>query len=179
MAVIFDIIGAMLIRGAIVLAILNVNVSLHETLYRKTAWSLIAQNLSVTSKTIRADIRQIGYNVSGVPFVSIDTSFISFKSDLYNTGSVKTTNYYLANATALNGKYYYKLYRWVSYGAPLLVGQGITQFRLHYFDAAGNQTSNTSLIKSISVKLKMESTVSFNGAYPSATWERQIFPPNL
>lgn len=179
MATIVDIVGAMIIRGAIVLAMLNINLSLHNALYSKTAQSVVAQNLLVVSDIVRSDLRLAAFNVAGSVFTQADTSQVIFKGDIDNSGTAETINFYLGGSTTVNGKTHWKLYRVVDSGTPLVVGTDIITFKLTYYDAAGNVTAVLNNIRSIKVSIAIESNVSFQGWYPMSSWERQIFPVNL
>ncbi|MFQ5800070.1 MAG: hypothetical protein ACE5H0_15445, partial [Bacteroidota bacterium] len=76
-----DILGSMLIRGAIVLIILTTNVSLHTLLYQKTGHTAVRENLDETGERLQADIKRAGLNTTDVPFIIVDSTQIKFLGD--------------------------------------------------------------------------------------------------
>lgn len=159
----------------IILIIVEVTLMLQDTLYEKAEKSIIEQELSTASFAFSSDFRQIGYNVSSIPFILTDTSEIKFLGDFDNNGTPDQIRYYLTPADSSK----YILYRVINTGIPLPIGRNLTQFRLSYYDSLGNTTSNKSNIKSVLVIMQMQSKSYINGTYPKAAWQAHIFPPNL
>lgn len=58
MNILLDIAGSLAIRGAIVLVILRLNVSLQQTLILKTATANVRENLATLVSIIETDMRQ-------------------------------------------------------------------------------------------------------------------------
>lgn len=172
---ILDIIQSYFIKGMIILIIVEVTLMLQDTLYEKAEKSIIEQELSTASFAFSSDFRQIGYNVSSIPFILTDTSEIKFLGDFDNNGTPDQIRYYLTPADSSK----YILYRVINTGIPLPIGRNLTQFRLSYYDSLGNTTSNKSNIKSVLVIMQMQSKSYINGTYPKAAWQAHIFPPNL
>lgn len=172
---ILDIIQSYFIKGMIILIIVQVTLLLQDTLYEKAEKSVVEQELSTASYTFSSDFRQIGYNVSSIPFILTDTSAITFLGDFDNNGTPDQVKYYLTPADSPK----YILYRVMNAGTPLPIGRHITQFRLYYYDSLGQVTLNKASIKSVLVTMQMQSNSYINGTYPKAAWQAQIFPPNL
>ncbi|MGH2569432.1 MAG: hypothetical protein ACRDGA_13925 [Bacteroidota bacterium] len=177
MNIILDIVGSLAIRGAIVLVVLQLNVSLHQTLYLKTATANVRGNLATMVSIIEADVRQAGYGVTGTTFLTIDSDDVEFLADLNNDGTVDTLRYYL-NGTSV--------YRTVTGSAtPVCIGVGLTQFKFEYIDVTGIATASPETVRSVKFLAAMETNyeikqTSDGESYrPSATVEHQFFPQNL
>jgi hypothetical protein len=176
MNIVLDIIGSLAIRGAIVLVILRLNLSLHQTLYLKSANANVRKIADEMVSIIETDFRQAGYNVSTAAFVQYDTSNVQFLADRKNTGTVDTIQYYLSGKS---------VYRKVTGSTARLLADNVAQFRFDYFGATGLAAISSTDIKSIKLKVTLQEsyqlTLSSDGKqyYPSAKSEYQFFPPNL
>ncbi len=182
MGTMFDIVGSLVIRVAIVLITLSMNILLNNTLYQKTAYSLLKQNQAIMTDIMEVEIRQIGHHVTSTPFLIADTAQVKFLADIDNSGVVDTIYYYLGPTSELsqtenpNDR---KMYRVLNNGQRYDCGSGVTRLQFQYSDSTGSPTANLSLIKSVNVKLWMELGYTIDGKYPSAYCEANIFPPNL
>lgn len=177
MHILLDIAGSLAIRGAIVLVILRLNVSLQQTLTLKTATANVREKLATLVSIIETDMRQAGYNVTGTAFVKADTSEVIFLADFKNNGTVDTVRYYLSN-----GNVYRKE---SSLTKTTSIGIGVTQFRFDYYDITGVPAATLDNIRSVKLTVAMEENyelqqISDGQKYrPSAKSEHQFFPPNL
>jgi len=175
MSIILDILGSMVIRGAVVLIILSTNVSLHTLLYQKTARTSVTEKLAETIEPLRADIKRAGLNTTSVSFIIADSNQIKFLADVDGNGVADTAYYYLSPTSELsvtdnpNDR---KMYRVLNGGQPYDFASGVVQLKFEYFDVI-------SLIRSISVKLFMEYGSAFDGRYPSSYGECHVFPSNV
>lgn len=177
MHILLDIAGSLAIRGAIVLVILRLNVSLQQTLTLKTATANVREKIATLVSIIETDMRQAGYNVTGAAFVKADTSEVIFLADFKNNGTVDTVHYYLSN-----GNVYRKestMTRTTS------IGIGLTQFRFDYYDITGVPAATLNDIRSVKLIVAMEENyelkqISDGQSYrPAAKSEHHFFPPNL
>lgn len=192
MGTMLDIIGSMVIRGAIVLVILNLNVSLNNALYQKTARAAVKQKTVVPAQILSDDIRLAGYGPStSKRFAIAKSDEVKFSADIDNDGNAETVRYYLSAAVA--GSTHRILYRSVSSingGQGFELAYDVVLLSFNYYKKDGSSTGpgvDIDNIKSVYVKLAMESNVqvaegigSDNTAqYQKAFWERHIFPQNL
>lgn len=182
MSIILDILGSLAVRATIVVVILNVNVSLHTLLYRRTAQSIVKQNVSTASETIREHVNLAGLNAMSTPFLVANPSEVKFLGDVDGNGVADTVHYYLGPTSELSGTTNptdRKIYRILGSGQPYDFASGVSQMNFEYFDINGLPTTDPNLIKSVSVELVMESGYPFDGAYPSSYWQSHLFPPNI
>lgn len=184
MTVILDIIGALFVRSAIIITMLTVSATMNEALYFKTAHRNIQTDLSGAVDVIELDFLKIGYNVGVTPFfLAVDTSSITFLSDVDNNAVFDTVRYYIGNTSELSQTPNPRdrvLYRRINASQPYTVSAGVTRFYLKYYDSAGKQTSDLFLIVSVNVELEVEhGSLTYNDVYPNARWQRRIFPVNM
>jgi len=182
MGVILDILGSMAVRGTIVLVMLSMNLSLHNTLYRKTSQAVVEKNLSYTTDALMLDLKLIGLSATSTPMITADPAEIKFLGDVDGSGIQDTVNFYLGSTSELastdnpNDR---KLYRKLGNRSAFDFASGVTNFQFEYYDVTGHPTTILSAIKSVKFILKMEHGYAYDSIYPSGSWETQIFPPNL
>jgi hypothetical protein len=189
MGVMIDIIGSTIIRGVIVLVILNLNVSLNNALTQKTARAAMKLKTVVPAQLLTDDISLAGYNQGTTKvFPMAKADEIQFLADLNNDGTADIVHYYLGAAPA--GSTHRVLYRQLNLGASFELARDVDSLTFTYYSILGTTIApgiNKLGIKSISVKLKIESNVKVTEGietgktanYEIAYWERTIFPKNL
>jgi hypothetical protein len=179
--VFFDIIQSYIIKGAIILVILQSMLLLQNLLYQHTEKAVLEEELSTASYTFSSDMRQAGYN-SATAFTIAETSRVKIFGDIDNNGTADVVRYYLdpmPSSTKFN------LERTVNGGAPITVGRNFRKFYLTYYDSVGitipvpASLVYLAKIKSISVLAIMENDEQFYGDYLRSSWQAQIFPPNI
>lgn len=183
MGVMFDIIGSILVRTAIVLIVLRMNVSLNTIVSETVAHSTIQQELSVLREVMSSDFEYAGLTVPvGTAFKEAEPEKIKFEGDLNSDLTPETIYYYYGLAAALsntpnpNDR---KLYRQIGTGTPLNVANGITKCVFTYYDGNGIQTTDKTKIKMFSISVIMQDGTPINDKYPSSYWEQSFFPLNL
>jgi hypothetical protein len=188
MGVMIDIIGSTIIRGAIVLVILNLNISLNNALSEKTARATVKQKTVVPAQVMTDDIRLAGYGTAVKTFAIANADEVTFTADLDNDGTAETVHYYLGAAPS--GSTHHVLYRSINGGTGFELARDVDSlvFKYYYLDgtSAGPGTDIDN-IKSINVKLLIESNAQVSEGigtnntpqYVKAYWERTIFPQNL
>jgi hypothetical protein len=189
MGVMIDIIGSTIIRGAIVLVILNINVSLNNSLTQKTVRAALKQKTVVPAQILTDDIRLAGYNQTAPKVFAIAKSDeIQFLADLESDSTTDVVRYYLGAAPV--GSTHRVLYRQLNGGASFELARDVISLTFTYFNSVGATIApgtNKLGIKSISIKLKIESNIQVTegigtdntARYETAYWERTLFPQNL
>lgn len=195
MGVMIDIIGSTIIRGAIILVILNLNVSLNNALSQKTVRAALKQKTVVPAQILTDDIRLAGYNQPGPPSFSpkalaiADTSEIKFLADLNSDSTTDIVHYYLGAADPVS-KHRVLCRQLNNAVTPDTLARDVISLRFTYYNSSGGTIppgTNRTLIKSISIKLTIESNIQVtegigtgnSARYERAYWERTIFPQNL
>jgi len=154
MGVMFDIIGSIMVRTAIVLIVLRMNVSLNTMVTESVAHSTIQMELSILREVMSSDFDFAGYNVAPTTaFLDATIQKIRFKGDILPLGApdgIPETIYYYYGSTSELGNtpnpYDRKLYRQINGGTPLNIANGITKCEFKYFDEIGVVTTDKSKI---------------------------------
>ncbi len=194
MGVTFDIIGSILVRTAIVLIVLRMNISLNTMVSESTAHTNIQQELSILREVMSSDFESAGLLVlpSSATFVEVQSDKVKFQGDLGADGTVETIYYYyggvgeLLNTPNPNDR---KLYRQIGSGTPLTVAHGITKCVFTYYTGSGSQTMDKAQVRSFSLALIIEdgrfstqvkkTDGTYADKYPASYWEQTFFPANL
>ena len=185
MGVMFDIIGSIMVRTAIVLIVLRMNVSLNTMVSQTAIHASIQQGVSILRDVMTSDFDRAGLNVSpGTAFITANSSEIKFSGDIDATpnGSAETVRYYLGGTDELENTTNpddRKLYRQINGGTPLNVANGVVKCVFKYYDYNGSITGSLSNIKSFSISLTLQDGSAIEGRYPSTYWEQWFFPANL
>jgi len=165
---------------------LTMTTTLSGALYERQGEMYVKRDLLLTVQLMRADIRYIGYNVSGQVVLLADTSRFRFLADLDDNGTTEQIDYYLGPTSEMSSTANPNdriLYRQVTGGASpgtQVYGRGITSFIVKPYDAAGNDCrSDLTKTKSFEISMTMQRGTMLNGYYPSSYWVRRFFPPNL
>ncbi len=182
MVALLDLIGAAVIRGGIIMILLQLTLSMQDVLYERTERAAMDQAMYEGTTLLSHEFRQMGYRATGTEITELDTSVITFKIDVDNDGSVDQIRYSLSQMSgipdSLGVKKYY-LNRSVNGASALPVLRYVTRFRIQCFDVNGQYTLTPYQVKSLNVILQTQSNNFFNGRYPSSAWQGHFFPQNL
>ena len=176
MPIVLDIAASLAIRAAIILVILQLNVSLNQTLTYKTATANIRENLATTVTIMETDLRQAGYGISTSIFLTSNASDVKFRADLQNDGTIDTVRFYLSGS---------EIYRAKNSETPVRIALGVTQLAFTYYTSTGATTTTASAVKSVKGAISMEENFTITGMgdgetrRPSASSEFQVYPENL
>jgi hypothetical protein len=175
MAIVLDIIGSMVIRGALVFVMLNMTVTLNSALYDRTAVANAKVNLGVTVEVMYSDIR------AAVSFTTpLDSMTMSFtKIDTIDGASQAVSLYtVLDSASGL-----WKLYRNVG-GNLMVIGNNLQGISFVYRTANRAVTTDPAQVKSVNATLVavvegITESDGISGVEQSVTNELKVFPLNL
>lgn len=199
--VIIDLIGSMILFGWLLLTSLRVNTANAENMQTYGGELLVQENLVEITKLLEYDFRKIGFclepNKIPDPTKSIvlaDSTRIKFLSDVDMTGTgpdgnIDSIYYYLGPTSELASTQNPRdrlLYRVVNAQAAKGANLGVTQFKLAYFDDAGNVIPvpvtglNLQKIQTIQISLVLENitaaelveTAPINNQFSSAFWQQ-------
>jgi hypothetical protein len=185
MGPLLDIILSLVVRGAIVLAVLNVTVSLQSKLSEKTAQVNEFALVNTVAAILRQDLDKTGFNMGGPPYISVasaDTIEVCYNSippPAYPVVTPTKVKFYTGPRSELSSTANPNdriLYKSVNGGSPLVVAKGVTSLKFVYYNSSGNTTSNTLYIKSFSVDLIMAGPDLINNIYPAAEWNTRLAP---
>ncbi len=177
MNIVLDIVGSMMIRSVIVIAILRITLSMNDSLYRKTAENTLRQNLAVASEIMYFDFKNLGFGSTTETIIAANPAELQYWADLNNDGVLDRVHYY--RSTAQHDTTQSSVYRRINDEAPLAIATGVTAFQFTYFNASGVATTTVSEIRSFSIRITIEQRYSTIGVNPSVSWESLFFPPNI
>jgi len=142
MAALIDMVGSIILGGALLVIILNANDNATENNYVYNGNTLVQEMLISTSQFVEGEFRNIGLGVTpGEKTILLaDTNYIAFLTDLDRTGmTIDTISYFVGDTTELastqNDRDMY-LHRIVNNGASTKVGV-VTVFKLRYITRSG------------------------------------------
>jgi len=179
-----DIIQSLIIRGVIILIIIQVMISLQQILYKQSLQSQVDQEMFQMSSILSSDLRRVGSDTTTQKpyyFTTADTNTLNF----YIGDSLNFTTRHIVNYAVTKPSSFYELDRSVDGGSILPIGRNLTRFQCLFIDSVGNTLAPTPLsainrgrIKSISIIAKMQSTTLAKDTVWSI-WQAKIYPLNL
>lgn len=186
---ILDLVASLTLRGAIVIAILNMTVALQGKLSEKTVQANMFNLTTTVSRIISDDCNLTGSGLTSGPYVtyaSADTIEVTY-GDPSNSFVQTWVKYFVGSTSELattsnpNDRVLYRALGTSGPGSGIrkAVANGVTQLKFTYYDATGVQTWTTSSIKSFKVYLVMASGDKVNGIYPAAEWTYRFYPYSI
>ena len=188
MGYLLDIVGSFIIAGMVGMILLAVNINNSASSNVILFTTLEQKKVTDVSELIEYDFYKLGYCVSGEKISVADSNEIIFYADVDNNNLTDSIHYYLGETTDLsytsnpNDK---PLYR--NRNDSLVSEMPVVDFNLSYFDSMGNtldyasltSSAGRELIKSIKIKIKVESDEIYDNHYRSSEWKKKISPKNL
>ena len=173
-----DIIGSLVIRGAIALAVLNLSYQLHIELYKQSALASTRANSIIPVQIMDDDLSM------AKAFTFASSTEATFSSYVDTNGTAATTHYYVAGSSP--DMILYRSVSSIEGGAAKIIGKGLKSIEIKYYDIKGTSPTPISNIKSIRLRLSFRTEInslplSYGTADSSGVvfWEKNIFPPNL
>ena len=184
MSTMLDLVGSFVIGGLLLLMILTAQSNLVQSSYERTMDLVVQENMATLVEIFHHEVRKMGFGVSDTvdAVVAADSTSLSFLADLGADGSVDTVLYSVSDTSAASStenprdRLFFNRVNGQPLGGMTL---GITDFHLTYLDSSGSTTMVPSQIRSVKIKLKMESLYPYNDQYASTAWEGTIRPRNL
>jgi hypothetical protein len=197
MTVFIDIIGAMILVGMVIIAIMNVNINMSDENYQ-ALMELHTQTEAIQlARIFEFDLAKAGYHVPKVDattgeIVSIaDSTHIKFQADLKDNGTINTVEYGLGSWNTESKNPRDRMLFRIEDVSSVYINYSITDFKLKYYSASDAELPSPvtgawrDSIKSIRVYLTLESPDPFDTtragvySYASAMYRKLIYPRNL
>lgn len=167
MATMLDIIGSMVIRGAILLMLLNLSVQMNTATYQKTAFTAMRQSTAISAQILYDDL-YLAKNIDTARSYKIVFSAVDS-----NGSTVPAKCYLESQSDTLKN-----LYRSVN-GHATMIAHNVDSLELRYYDKDGllinPVTGDITKIRSIHCQLWFLTDDRSRLVF----WEKQVFPPNL
>jgi len=190
MGYLLDIVGSFIIAGMVVMILLAVNINNTASSSVILFTTLEQRKVTDVSELIEYDFYKIGYRIPDEKIAIADSNEIKFYTDINNDDVVDSVHYYLGELTDLssttnpNDK---PLHRRRNDTDSLSTKIPVVDFNLSYFDSIGNSLDYASLtssgvrelIKSIKIKITVESDEMYDEQYRTSEWKKKISPKNL
>ena len=189
MAYMLDIVGSMVIGSVVVLILLVLNLNIISSSGENLNTNIAQRDLTTTVWVMEYDMYKMGYRVSGSKIAIADSNEIKFYTDLDNDGNQDSIHYFLGELSEYNSTSNpddRPLYRREN-SDNVATAFSIVNFNLTYLDSIGkaidyaalqNQSSRA-LVRTINVRLAIESGEPIEGIYQTSRWEKKITPKNL
>ncbi len=182
-----DILGSTIVGGMLLMILFRLNDAATQNTYNYGADLIVQQSLVEVVQLLEYDFKKVGYcrDWTKIPDPSqaillADSTRVRFLTDTDNDSNVDTMYYYVGLPDSLSGTPNPRdrmLYRVVNHDTPGSANLGITQFRLNYFNALGQQMSfpisNLSQIQTIQLSITVERSYAYANDYSKVFW-RQI-----
>ncbi len=190
MGYLLDIIGSTIIAGMVIMILMAVNINTTTSSAALLFTTIEQQKMTQVSEIIQYDFYKIGYLIPGEKIAIADSNEIKFYADIDNDTEIDSIHYYVGYTTDLsytsnpNDK---PLYRQRNWQDNLLAEIPVVDFNLSYYDSIGNSLDYSSLtsaagrtlIKSIKIKITVESDELYADEYRTSEWKKKISPKNL
>ncbi len=180
-----SLIASIVIGGLVLMSFGRFNNDVTRDMYLDTLDNAAYGNLDEVVRIIEYDLSRIGLGINDpkqAVLIQADSTDLRFYLDSDGNGVLETMRYYLSTTTAAastenpRDKF---LYRVVNGGTPQVISSGLTDFKIKYYDAAGNVSTNLTQIRTFEVSLTMESEIIYDNQYPKLVWQGRITPPGL
>jgi hypothetical protein len=190
MGYLLDIVGSFIIAGMVIMILLAVNINNNASSSVILFTTIEQQKVTDVSELIEYDFYKIGYRIPDEKIAIADSNEIKFYTDVYNDNVVDSIHYYLGEKTDFtittnpNDRL---LNRRRNNTDSLSTKIPVVDFQLTYFDSIGNtldyasltSTAGRQLIKSIKVKIAVETDEMYDEQYRTSEWKKKISPKNL
>ncbi len=182
MSALIDIIGSMVIGAMVMMIFINLNIAKSNEQYSSNSELQLQQNAKTLADMLEYDLRKIGYNYTGNPFITTDSSKISFYADIDNNGIIDKVTYLTGSPSEVsytsnpNDRILYRVVNTDTSKGPSL---GITKLQFDYFNSVGKRTAVQDSIKYIKTEIWVETPEKVDKTYPFTYWEFTINPRNL
>ena len=182
MHIILDIVGSTFIAGVVWLMLFNINTFQSNTRFASDSELQLQQNAKTLAEILNHDLRKIGYEYKGLPFIEADSEKVSFYADIDRDGTMDQVTYLISDtseSSATQNPNDVILKRIVNNDTLSGPSLGLTKLKLSYFDNIHVPTTNFADIRYIKAELWVQSILPVEGEYKSTYWEMTINPRNL
>jgi hypothetical protein len=190
MAVILDMIGAMMLMGTLLISILGININLTTENAKTTVEFHSQTEIIQLGRIIEFDLNKIGYDVPSTTrkIVTADTARLKFKTNLWDApGKVDSVEYILGGFVSYSSNPRDRVLTRYENTTGVLINYSITNFRLTYYNEGDIQLAspvtgnNLDSIRSIKIYLTLESPTPLgdDSTYASGYYSKLVYPRNL
>jgi len=190
MSYLLDIVGSFIIAGMVAMILLTVNINNTASSSAILFTTIEQRKVTDVSELIEYDFYKLGYRIPGEKISVADSNEIKFYTDINDNDLADSIHYYLGETTDLSytsNPDDKPLHRNRNNQDSLSTEIPVVDFHLSYFDSIGNSLDYASLtssagrelIKSIKIKITVESDEIYDEQYRTSEWKKKISPKNL
>jgi hypothetical protein len=182
MNLLLDILGSTIIGGMIMLMMINFNIFQTNTRFSSDSELQMQQNAKTLAEIVNHDLRKIGYEYDGMPFVTADSQSIVFYSDIDRNGSTDLVTYLVGEPSEVtettnpNDRILKRVVNGDTLSGPSL---GLTKIKFSYLDQVSSPTTTLTDICYVKAEMWIESIEPIGGNYIFTYWEMTINPRNI
>ena len=184
-----DIVGSMVIGSVVVLILLVLNLNIISSSGENLNTNIAQRDLTTTVWVMEYDFYKMGYRVTGGKIAIADSNELKFYTDLDNDGNQDSIHYFLGELSEYSSTSNpddRPLYRREN-SDNVATAFSVVNFNLTYHDSIGNAIDYAALsspttrgiVRTINVRLAIESGEPIEGNYQISQWEKKITPKNL
>lgn len=182
MNLLLDLVGSVIIAGIMLLMMLNANIYQSNARFASDSELQLQQNAKTLSDILGYDLRKIGYEYDGNPFIFADSEKVSFYADMDRDGTpdivtCTSSDPYAAKSTKNPNDRI--LLRQVGEEVSAGPSLGLTKLKFSFFDEFGIETFDLEKINYVKAEFWVESIEPVNDEYLFTYWELTISPRNL
>lgn len=182
MNLLLDIVGSIIIGGILMLLMFNASTYQQNTRFASDSELQLQQNAKTLSDILGYDLRKIGYEYKGNPFIHADSVKVSYYADMDRDGTPDIVTYIVGDTSSASRTTNPKdrvLMRIVDADTIAGPSLGLTKVRFAYFNKFGIPTSVLNDINIVRAEIWVESIEPVNKEYLFTYWELTISPRNL
>ncbi len=170
-------ITSFIVGGMLLLSMVALSSRISQNSGNTTLDFVAKSNVSTVSEILQADMRRLGFGVSGTAITSMSATQITFQST-FNTDSTVTITwaYFPTDSVMTTENPDDRPLRRTVNGVVTDIPMVVTNFTLAYTDAAGNATATPANVRNIRVSITCESAFSYGDYYGLGYWEGIITP---
>lgn len=181
-----DVVGSVILGGLLLLTIIKLNGRATENRFIFGNDRILQRDVSNLAQLLESDFRKMGFAGDNVVvddtvhfILNADTSSIKFLADINDDNSLETVTYYLGPTSELANTPNPRdriLYRKINNETPLKISTNAVKFNFQYFDTFDSlltlPISDTRLIESMLISVKMEDNSAYDQKYSTAYWQQ-------
>jgi hypothetical protein len=180
MSTYLDIVGSVIIAGLLMLTFATFMGDRQVAVMNSSNQSTVQLQSDNAAEVLMSDLRKLGYMVATKPVLTCQPRAMIFLGDIDNNGSIDTVKYRMGGPVPSTPNPRDSLIcRQVNNQLESQSDLGITNLRFVYVDASGNETTTASMVKSIQVRMTVQSRYPVDGVYQSISSDLRISPKNI
>ena len=185
MNIMLDIIGSTIIAGMIIAMVFTVNGNVGMQTYIGGGMFHVQTEAMQLARIIEFEVYKAGYNTPSPKIMVADSSHFKFRGDIDNDGTIDVVDFTLGDLVPTTQNPTDHKLTYAYNGQQMFISYSVTLFQLTYYNRRDSIMVTPVLgalldsIRSIKIRLNIQTPQQMNGAYIEAYYEKLIYPRNL